>query len=129
MKEKQKPFEQASDFLKEHKGESGIIYCFSRKQADTLAVQLSVLGYNAKPYHAGLSDELRQKTQNDFINDDIEIIVATVAFGMGINKPNVRFVIHFDLPKSIEQYYQEIGRAGRDGNPAHALLLFGCRYF
>ena len=124
VKEKQKPFEQASDFLKEHKGESGIIYCFSRKQADTLAVQLSVLGYNAKPYHAGLSDELRQKTQNDFINDDIEIIVATVAFGMGINKPNVRFVIHFDLPKSIEQYYQEIGRAGRDGNPAHALLLF-----
>lgn len=124
VKEKQKPFEQASDFLKEHKGESGIIYCFSRKQADTLAVQLSVLGYNAKPYHAGLSDELRQKTQNDFINDDIEIIVATVAFGMGINKPNVRFVIHFDLPKSIEQYYQEIGRAGRDGNLAHALLLF-----
>ena len=124
VKEKQKPFEQASEFLKEHRGESGIIYCFSRKQADTLAVQLSVLGYNAKPYHAGLSDELRQKTQNDFINDDIEIIVATVAFGMGINKPNVRFVIHFDLPKSIEQYYQEIGRAGRDGNPAHALLLF-----
>ena len=124
VKEKQKSFEQASDFLKEHKGESGIIYCFSRKQADTLSVQLSVLGYNAKPYHAGLSDELRQKTQNDFINDDIEIIVATVAFGMGINKPNVRFVIHFDLPKSIEQYYQEIGRAGRDGKPAHALLLF-----
>ena len=124
VKEKQKPFEQASEFLKEHRGESGIIYCFSRKQADTLSVQLSVLGYNAKPYHAGLSDELRQKTQNDFINDDIEIIVATVAFGMGINKPNVRFVIHFDLPKSIEQYYQEIGRAGRDGNPAHALLLF-----
>lgn len=124
VKEKQKPFEQASDFLKDHKGESGIIYCFSRKQADTLSVQLSVLGYNAKPYHAGLSDELRQKTQNDFINDDIEIIVATVAFGMGINKPNVRFVIHFDLPKSIEQYYQEIGRAGRDGKPAHALLLF-----
>ena len=124
VKEKQKPFEQASEFLKEHRGESGIIYCFSRKQADTLAVQLSVLGYNAKPYHAGLSDELRQKTQNDFINDDIEIIVATVAFGMGINKPNVRFVIHFDLPKSIEQYYQEIGRAGRDGNPAYALLLF-----
>ena len=111
VKEKQKPFEQASDFLKDHKGESGIIYCFSRKQADTLSVQLSVLGYNAKPYHAGLSDELRQKTQNDFINDDIEIIVATVAFGMGINK-------------SIEQYYQEIGRAGRDGKPAHALLLF-----
>ena len=124
VKEKQKPFEQASEFLKEHRGESGIIYCFSRKQADTLSVQLSVLGYNAKPYHAGLSDELRQKTQNDFINDDIEIIVATVAFGMGINKPNVRFVIHFDLPKSIEQYYQEIGRAGRDGNPAYALLLF-----
>ncbi|UTY22749.1 DNA helicase RecQ [Treponema denticola] len=124
VKENQKPFEQASDFLKDHKGESGIIYCFSRKQADTLSVQLSVLGYNAKPYHAGLSDELRQKTQNDFINDDIEIIVATVAFGMGINKPNVRFVIHFDLPKSIEQYYQEIGRAGRDGKPAHALLLF-----
>lgn len=124
VKQKQKPFDQAVEFLKEHKGESGIIYCFSRKQADTLAVQLSVLGYSAKPYHAGLSDELRQKTQNGFINDDIQIIAATVAFGMGINKPNVRFVIHFDLPKSIEQYYQEIGRAGRDGEPAHALLLF-----
>ncbi|QOW60517.1 DNA helicase RecQ [Treponema pedis] len=124
VKQKQKPFEQATEFLKEHKGEPGIIYCFSRKQADTLSVQLSVLGYAAKPYHAGLSDELRQKTQNEFINDDIQIITATVAFGMGINKPNVRFVIHFDLPKSIEQYYQEIGRAGRDGEPAHALLLF-----
>lgn len=124
VKQKQKSFDQAVEFLKEHKGESGIIYCFSRKQADTLAVQLSVLGYSAKPYHAGLSDELRQKTQNDFINDDIQIITATVAFGMGINKPNVRFVIHFDLPKSIEQYYQEIGRAGRDGEPAYALLLF-----
>ncbi len=124
VKQKQKSFEQAKEFLAKHKGESGIIYCFSRKQADTLSVQLSVLGYKAKPYHAGLSDALRQKTQNEFINDDIEIITATVAFGMGINKPNVRFVIHFDLPKSIEQYYQEIGRAGRDGAPAHALLLF-----
>ncbi len=124
VKQKQKPFEQAIEFLKAHKDESGIIYCFSRKQADTLAVQLSVLGYAAKSYHAGLSDELRQKNQNEFINDDIQIITATVAFGMGINKPNVRFVIHFDLPKSVEQYYQEIGRAGRDGEPAHALLLF-----
>ncbi len=124
VKQKQKSFEQAKEFLAEHKGESGIIYCFSRKQADTLSVQLSVLGYNAKPYHAGLSDSLRQKTQNEFINDDIQIITATVAFGMGIDKPNVRFVIHFDLPKSIEQYYQEIGRAGRDGYPAYALLLF-----
>ncbi len=124
VKQKQKSFDQAKEFLAEHKGESGIIYCFSRKQADTLSVQLSVLGYNAKPYHAGLSDSLRQKTQNEFINDDIQIITATVAFGMGIDKPNVRFVIHFDLPKSIEQYYQEIGRAGRDGYPAHALLFF-----
>lgn len=124
VRQKKKPFDQAIEFLKEHAEESGIIYCFSRKQADTIAVQLSVLGYLAKPYHAGLSDELRKKTQNEFINDDIQIVTATVAFGMGINKPNVRFVIHFDLPKSIEQYYQEIGRAGRDGEPAYALLLF-----
>jgi ATP-dependent DNA helicase RecQ len=112
------------EFLKEHDGESGIIYCFSRKQADELTEFLQEQDYNTLPYHAGLSDFERTKNQRLFVQDEVPIIVATVAFGMGINKPNVRFVIHYDLPKSLEQYYQEIGRAGRDGENAHALLLY-----
>ena len=110
--------------LEQHSGESGIIYCFSRKQVDKLTEQLTDSGYSALNYHAGLSDEERGNHQQQFIRDKIRIMVATVAFGMGIDKPNVRFVIHYDLPKSLEEYYQEIGRAGRDGLASHALLLY-----
>jgi len=116
--------EQTIRFLRKYPNQSGIIYCFSRKQVDSLYVDLYNAGYSVRPYHAGLSDEERKENQELFIKDDIQIIVATIAFGMGINKSNVRFVIHFDLPKNIESYYQEIGRSGRDGLRAHCLLLF-----
>lgn len=115
---------QTLDFLKRFPEESGIIYCFSRKQVDDLTGELQRRGYRARPYHAGLGSEERTKNQELFIRDDAQIIVATIAFGMGINKPNVRFVLHYNLPKNIESYYQETGRAGRDGLPAHCLLLF-----
>ena len=111
-------------FLKQYPDQSGIIYCFSRKQVENLSESLETMGFSVRPYHAGLTDEERKKNQELFIRDDVLIIVATIAFGMGINKPNVRFVLHFDLPKSIESYYQEIGRAGRDGLRAECLLLF-----
>lgn len=110
--------------IEKHSGESGIIYCFSRNQVDTLTEKLKDSGYSVLNYHAGLSDEERKDHQQQFIRDKIRIMVATVAFGMGIDKPNVRFVIHYDLPKSLEEYYQEIGRAGRDGLASHALLLY-----
>lgn len=115
---------QVIEFLKNHKNESGIIYCTSRRQVDELFVSLKKKGYSVLNYHAGLPDDVRGEHQQLFIEDKVKIIVATVAFGMGIDKPNVRFVINFDLPKSIEEYYQEIGRAGRDGQPAWALLLY-----
>jgi ATP-dependent DNA helicase RecQ len=121
---KREPFQQAIDFLNEHKNQSGIIYCFSRKQVDSLHENLSELGYSTKPYHAGLSDEERNKNQELFIKDEVQIIIATIAFGMGINKSNVRFVLHYDLPKNLESYYQEIGRSGRDGVRSDCLLLF-----
>ena len=112
------------DFISSHAKESGIVYCFSRKKVDELTTLLQTAGYSALPYHAGLNDTTRSQNQSDFIKDNVKIIVATLAFGMGINKPNVRYVIHYDLPKSIEQYYQEIGRAGRDGLQSTALLLY-----
>jgi ATP-dependent DNA helicase RecQ len=121
---KRDPAIQTTKFLERFKDQSGIIYCFSRKQVDELAEYLVRRGYSARPYHAGLEDNERRRNQEAFIRDDAQIIVATIAFGMGINKPNVRFVIHYDLPKSVEGYYQEIGRAGRDGLPAHCLLLY-----
>jgi len=115
---------QALRLLERYKDQSGIIYCFSRKQVDELAESLQRRGVAVRPYHAGLDDDTRRRNQEAFLRDDAQVMVATIAFGMGINKPNVRFILHYDLPKSIEGYYQEIGRAGRDGLPAHCLLLY-----
>ena len=122
--EKFKGAEQLLRYVHSQKGHCGIIYCSSRKRVEEVADRLSRHGSKAAPYHAGLPLEQRQQTQEAFLRDDIEIVVATVAFGMGIDKPNVRFVVHYDIPKNIESYYQETGRAGRDGTPAEALLLF-----
>jgi ATP-dependent DNA helicase RecQ len=121
---KDHPRRQVMDFLKRFPNESGIIYCRTRKGVDDLGALLQSEGFSACPYHAGLAESERHRNQERFVRDEVLIMVATIAFGMGINKSNVRFVLHYDLPQNIESYYQEIGRAGRDGMPAECLLLF-----
>ena len=121
---KRKSYDQLLDYLEKRKDESGIIYCLSRSSVDSLAADLRDEGFSALSYHAGLDKQTRDKHQESFLKDETKIIVATIAFGMGIDKSNVRFVVHMDLPKNVESYYQETGRAGRDGLQSDALLFF-----
>jgi ATP-dependent DNA helicase RecQ len=122
--QKTAPYEQLLAFIRSRPNDSGIVYCASRKSTESVARNLQEDGVIAKPYHAGLTSAERTKHQEGFLRDDVRVITATIAFGMGINKPNVRFVVHYDLPKNLESYYQETGRAGRDGLPSECVLLF-----
>ncbi len=123
----QKKFEQIIDFLRVRPNQAGIIYCLSRKNTEEVASKLRKSGFKASAYHAGLPDKDRSKVQEDFIKDELEIVCATIAFGMGIDKSNVRWIIHYNLPKNLEGYYQEIGRAGRDGVKADTMLFYSFR--
>lgn len=120
----QQRFQVIKRYINNHPGQAGIIYCLSRKSTEKLSTQLNAAGINAAPYHAGMNAEKRSKTQEEFSNDNIPVVCATIAFGMGIDKSNIRWVIHYNLPKNMEGYYQEIGRAGRDGAKAEAILFY-----
>lgn len=124
VRPKKETKKQLIKFLKERKGKSGIIYCLSRKKVEEIAQLINVNGFKAAPYHAGLEPDVRMKNQDDFLNEEVDIIVATIAFGMGIDKPDVRFVVHYDVPKSLEGYYQETGRGGRDGLEGVCLMFY-----
>ena len=124
VQEKFKPLKQVIDYAKAQRGVSGIIYCGSRKKTEELALKLQVEGIRAAPYHAGLPHDEKRATLHGFLRDNIDVVVATIAFGMGINKPNVRYVMHYDIPRSVEAYYQETGRAGRDGVASEAVMFY-----
>jgi ATP-dependent DNA helicase RecQ len=124
VRPKKETKKQLIRFMRDNKGKSGVIYCLSRKKVEEIAQLLVVNGFKAAPYHAGLDPDVREKNQDDFLNEEVDIIVATIAFGMGIDKPDVRFVVHYDVPKSLEGYYQETGRSGRDGLEGHCLMFY-----
>ena len=124
VRPKARAFDSLLELLRKHDGESAIIYCFSRKDTEDLAADLSARGLKALPYHAGLDNAVRKENQEKFVHDEVPIITATIAFGMGIDKPDIRLVVHHDLPKSLEGYYQETGRAGRDGLPSECVLFY-----
>ena len=124
VRPKQRAFDQLVRLLRERRGESAIIYCYSRKDTEELSDRLRDEGFSALPYHAGMDAETRRRNQERFIRDEVDVIAATIAFGMGIDKPDVRLVVHQELPKSLEAYYQQTGRAGRDGLPSECVLFY-----